>query len=39
MDQVLHTDHTILAEVFLDDLVVGQWESLLVDLAIATLCT
>lgn len=39
MDQILHTDHAVLAEVLFDDFVVSQWESLLVDLAITALCS
>jgi hypothetical protein len=39
MDKILHTDHAVFTQVLLDNLVVGQRESLLVDLAIATLCT
>lgn len=37
VDQVLHTDNAVLAQVVLDDLVVRQGEALLVDLAITTL--
>lgn len=37
MDQVLHADHTILAEVVLDQLVVGERDALLVDLAVSAL--
>ena len=37
MDQVLHTDNTVLAQVVLDDLVVGERDALLFDLAISTL--
>ena len=39
MDKILHADHAVFTQVLLDNLVVGQRESLLVDLAIATLCT
>jgi hypothetical protein len=38
MDQVLHTDHAVFAEVLLNDLVVSQRKSLLVDLAVTSLC-
>jgi hypothetical protein len=37
VDQILHTDHAVLAEILLDDLVVGERQALLVDLAISTL--
>ena len=37
VDQILHADNAVLAEVLLDDLVVGQGNALLVDLAVATL--
>lgn len=37
VDQVLHTDNAVLAEVFLDDLVVGEGNTLLVDLAVTAL--
>jgi len=37
VDQILHADKAILAEVVLDQLVVGQGNALLVDLAISTL--
>jgi hypothetical protein len=37
MDQVLHTDHAVFAKVFLDDLVVGERETLLVNLAVSSL--
>ena len=37
MDQVLHADDTELAQVVLDQLVIGQRDALLVDLAISTL--
>jgi hypothetical protein len=39
VDQVLHTDHAVLAEVLLNDLVVSQRKSLLVDLAVTSLCS
>jgi hypothetical protein len=38
VDQILHTDHAVLAEVLLDDFVVSQRKSLLVNLAIPSLC-
>ena len=37
MDQVFHADHAVLAEVVLNQLVVGERNALLVDLAIASL--
>lgn len=37
VDQVLHADNTVLAEVLLNDGVVGQGNTLLVDLAVSTL--
>lgn len=37
VDQVLHADNAVLAEVLLDDLVVGEGDTLLVDLAVAAL--
>lgn len=37
VDEVLHADDTVLAEVLLDDLIVGQGNALLVDLAITAL--
>lgn len=37
VDQVLHADNAVLAEVLLDDLVVGERDTLLVDLAVAAL--
>lgn len=37
VDQVLHADNAVLAEVLLDDLVVGEGDALLVDLAVTTL--
>lgn len=37
VDQVLHADNAVLAEVLLDDLVVGQGLALLVDLTVAAL--
>lgn len=37
VDQVLNTDNAVLAEVLLDDLVVGQRDALLVDLAVTAL--
>jgi hypothetical protein len=39
VDQVLHADHAVLAKVLLNDFVVSQGTSLLVDLAISSLCT
>jgi hypothetical protein len=38
VDEVLHTDHAVLSEVLLDDLVVSQRQALLVNLSISTLC-
>lgn len=38
MDQILHTDHTVLAQVLLDDLVVSQGQTLLINLSISALC-
>lgn len=37
VDQVLHADNAVLAKVLLDDLVVGERHTLLVDLAVAAL--
>ena len=37
VDQILHTDNAVLAKVVLDQLVVGQGDALLVDLAVTTL--
>ena len=37
VDQILHTDNAVLAEVLLDDLVVGEGNTLLVDLSVTTL--
>ena len=37
VDQILHTDDTVLAKRIFDDLVVGQGNALLVDLAVSTL--
>lgn len=37
VDQILHTDDAVLAEVLLDDLVVGEGNTLLVDLAVTAL--
>ena len=37
VNQILHTDDAVFAQVILDDLVVGQGSALLVDLAITTL--
>lgn len=37
VDQILHTDNAELAEVLLDDLVVGEGSALLVDLSVTTL--
>lgn len=37
MDKILHTDHAVLSEVLLNNLVVGQREPLLLNLAISTL--
>lgn len=37
VDQVFHTDDTVLAKALLDELIVGEWDALLVDLAISTL--
>jgi hypothetical protein len=38
VDQILHTDHAILLEVLLNDLVVSQRDALLINLSISTLC-
>jgi hypothetical protein len=38
VNDVLHADHAVLSEIFLDDLVVRKREPLLVDLAVSTLC-
>ena len=38
VDEILHTDHAVLSEVLLDDLVVSQRQALLVNLAISALC-
>lgn len=38
VDEVLHTDHAVLSEVLLDDLVVSQRQTLLINLAITALC-
>jgi hypothetical protein len=37
VDEVLHTDHTVLPEVLLDELVVSQRQALLVNLSVSTL--
>jgi len=37
VDEILHTDHAVLSEVLLDDLVVSQRQALLVNLAISAL--
>lgn len=37
VNQILHTDNAKLAQVLFDDLVVGDWDALLVDLAVAAL--
>lgn len=37
VDQILHADDAVLAEVLLDDLVVGEGDTLLVDLAVTAL--
>lgn len=37
MDQIFNRDDTIFAKVFLDKLVVGQWDALTIDLSISTL--
>jgi hypothetical protein len=37
VDQILHADNAVLAEVLLDDLVVGEGSALLVDLSVTTL--
>jgi hypothetical protein len=37
VNEVLHTDDAVLAKVLLDDLIVGQRNALLVDLAISAL--
>lgn len=37
VDQILHTDDAVLAEVLLDDLVVGEGNTLLVNLAVTAL--
>jgi len=37
VDQILHAHHAVLAKVVLDELVVGEWDALLVDLAVAAL--
>lgn len=37
VDEILHTDNAVLAEVLLDDGVVGQGDALLVDLSVSTL--
>jgi hypothetical protein len=39
VDEILHTDHAVLAEILFDNLVVRQRQSLLIDLAISALCT
>lgn len=38
VDQILHTDHAVLAQVLLDDLIVSQGNPLLINLAVTTLC-
>jgi hypothetical protein len=38
VDEILHTNHAVFAEVLLNDLVVCQRQSLFVDLAITALC-
>ena len=37
MDEILHAHDAELAQTFLDQLVIGQWNALLVDLAVSTL--
>jgi hypothetical protein len=39
VDEVFHANDAVLAEVLLNDLVVGQGNALLVDLAISALCS
>jgi hypothetical protein len=39
VNHIFHTDHTVLAEVGLNNLVISQRQTLLVNLAITTLCT
>jgi hypothetical protein len=38
VDEVLHTDHTVLLKVLLNDLVVSQRDALLINLSVSTLC-
>jgi hypothetical protein len=38
VDEVLHTDHTVLLKVLLNNLVVSQRDALLVNLSVSTLC-
>jgi len=38
VDQVLHADHAVLAEILFDDLVVSERQALLVYLAISSFC-
>jgi hypothetical protein len=37
VDEILHTDHSVLAEVLFDNLVVGERKTLLINLAISAL--
>lgn len=37
MDKILHTDKAVLAQIILDELIVGQGDALLIDLAVAAL--
>ena len=37
MHQILHADDTEFAKVLLDDLVIGKWDPLLIDLSISAL--
>lgn len=39
VDQVFHANDAVLSELFLDQLVVGEWNALFIDLAVASLCT
>ena len=37
MDKILYTDNTVFAQVLLDESVVSEWDTLLVDFAVSTL--
>ena len=37
MDQIFHTDNAEFSKIIFNDLIVGKWDSLLVDLSVSTL--